>query len=122
MNKIVIGKHSNIQDGCIIHNDLDHPALVGEYVTVGHGVILHGCTIKDKALIGMGATILDGAEIGEGSIIGAGALVTANTKIPPNSLALGTPAKVVKTLPEDQQKERIAHALKYEKHWQTFYK
>ncbi|WP_244864956.1 gamma carbonic anhydrase family protein [Xylanibacillus composti] len=97
---IRIGARSNIQDGCVGHVNTDQPLLVAEEVSVGHGAIIHGCTIGKGTLIGMGAIVLNGAEIGEYALIGAGALVTENTKIPPYTLALGTPAKAVRELNE----------------------
>jgi carbonic anhydrase/acetyltransferase-like protein (isoleucine patch superfamily) len=122
INKIIIGENTNIQDGVIIHTDRQIPTIVGAYVTVGHGAILHACKIDDKVLIGMGAIILDGAEIGEGAIIGAGAVVTPGTKVPPNTLYIGTPAKHKKELNADQQTERINQALRYKKLWEENYK
>ena len=102
INFIEIGEGSNIQDGSIVHLADDLPVIVGKLVTVGHRAILHACTVEDNCLIGMGATILDGAVIGKGSIIGAHALVTKGTHIPPGSLVMGTPAKVVRALrPEE---------------------
>jgi len=102
INFIEIGEGSNIQDGSIIHLADDLPTRVGKLVTVGHRAILHACTVEDECLIGMGATILDEAIIGKGSIIGAHALVTKGTRIPPGSLVMGTPAKVVRPLhPEE---------------------
>lgn len=98
INFIEIGEESNIQDGCIVHLADDLPTCVGKLVTVGHRAILHACTVEDECLIGMGATILDGAVIGRGSIVGAHALVTGGVRIPPGSLVLGTPAKVVRPL------------------------
>lgn len=98
INKIVIGDYSNIQDNSCIHLADDFGCYVGKYVTVGHGVILHACTVEDNCLIGMGSIILDGAVIGQGSVVGAGALITKGTVIPPNSLVLGSPAKVMKDL------------------------
>lgn len=104
INEIVIGPRSNIQDNAVVHLADDYGCYVGELVTVGHSAVIHACTIKDEVLIGMGAIVLDGAVIGERSIVGAGALVTGGTKIPPGSLVLGSPAKVVRTLsPEEQQ-------------------
>jgi carbonic anhydrase/acetyltransferase-like protein (isoleucine patch superfamily) len=103
INRIVIGKGSNVQDGSVLHLSADYACVVGDYVTVGHMAMLHACTIGDECLIGMGAIILDGAEIGERSIIGAGALVTQEKKIPPGSMVLGSPAKVVRTLSSDEQ-------------------
>ena len=102
INFIEIGEGSNIQDGAIVHLAENLPVRVGKLVTVGHRAILHACTVEDECLIGMGATILDGAVIGKGSIIGAHALVTKGTQIPPGSLVMGTPAKVVRPLrPEE---------------------
>jgi len=102
INFIEIGEGSNIQDGSIVHLADDLPVRVGKLVTVGHRAILHACTVEDECLIGMGATILDGAVIGKGSIIGAHALVTKGMQIPPGSLVLGTPAKVVRALSPEE--------------------
>ena len=108
LNRIVIGPRSNVQDGAVVHLADDLGTFVGELVTVGHKAILHACTIADEVLIGMGAIILDGAEIGARSIIGAGALVTGGKKIPPGSLVLGSPARIVRTLsPEEQAGIRV---------------
>jgi carbonic anhydrase/acetyltransferase-like protein (isoleucine patch superfamily) len=95
INRIVVGHHSNIQDNAVLHLADDFPCIVGNWVTVGHSAIVHACTVGDEVLVGMGAVILDGAVIGRQSIIGAKALVTQGTKIPPGSLVLGAPAKVV---------------------------
>jgi carbonic anhydrase/acetyltransferase-like protein (isoleucine patch superfamily) len=106
---IRIGPRTSIQDGTVVHTTTDKFATdVGADCTIGHGVILHGCTIEDGCVIGMGATILDGARIGTGSFVGAGALVTIGTDIPPGSLVLGAPAKVVRPV---SQKERDAIAF-----------
>lgn len=113
INRIVIGHSSNIQDNCIVHLADDFPCLVGNEVTVGHGAILHACTIGDGALIGMGAVVLDGAVIGEESIIGARALVTQGTRIPPGSLVLGSPAKVTRTLTTEERRRARSFAGKY---------
>lgn len=102
---IKIGKHSNIQDLSILHESPDIPLIIEDFVTVGHKVTLHSCTIRKNALIGMDSTILDGAEIGEGAFIGAGSLVTPGKKIPPKTLAFGRPAKVVRDLTEEDIKE-----------------
>ena len=118
---IVIGRYSNIQDGAIVHEDSGRgsgletglPTVVGDYVTVGHGAILHACRVEDYALIGMGAIVLDGAVIGKGAVVGAGALVTKNTVIPPFSVILGSPAKVVKILPESSLEQRREQAMHY---------
>ncbi len=103
INSIEIGEGSNVQDGSVVHLADDFGVKIGKYVTIGHMAMIHACTIEDECLIGMHATILDGAVIGARSIVGAGALVTKNTHVPPGSLVLGSPAKVVKSLPEDQQ-------------------
>jgi carbonic anhydrase/acetyltransferase-like protein (isoleucine patch superfamily) len=113
INEIVVGPRSNIQDNAVIHLADNYGCYVGELVTVGHSAILHACIVKDEVLVGMGAIILDGAVIGERSIIGAGALVTGGTVIPPGSLVLGSPAKVVRTLPLDEQEKIKNWALKY---------
>ena len=99
VERIVIGHHSNVQDLCMIHVTRDtHPTRIGNYVSLGHGVIAHGCTIEDRCLIGMGARVMDAVVVGAGSIIAAGAVVTAGTQIPPRSLAAGVPAVIKKQL------------------------
>jgi gamma-carbonic anhydrase len=103
INRIVIGRGSNIQDGAVVHLADEFGVEVGEYVTVGHKAILHACTIRDEVLVGMNAVVLDGAEIGARSIIGAGALVTGGKKFPSGSLILGSPAKVVRELSLEEQ-------------------
>jgi carbonic anhydrase/acetyltransferase-like protein (isoleucine patch superfamily) len=98
INRIVVGHHTNIQDNSVLHLADDFPCLLGNYVTVGHGAIVHACTVGDEVLVGMGSIILDGAVIGDQCLIGARALITQGTKIPPGSLVLGAPAKVVRKL------------------------
>ena len=99
INWIRIGRRTNIQDGCVLHVDSgEWPTLVGDEVTVGHRAILHGCTVEDRCLIGMGAIVLNGAVIGAGSIVAAGAVVLEGRRIPSRSLVAGIPAKVVRTL------------------------
>ena len=102
VNKIEVGEYSNIQDNCTLHVADAHACIVGNYVTVGHNAILHGCTVKDNCLIGMGAIVLNGAIIGENSIIGAATLVSENKIIPPNSLVVGTPGRVIRTLSAEE--------------------
>jgi len=104
IERIVIGPFSNIQDGSVIHLEQNRGTQVGTYVTVGHKALLHACTIDDEVLVGMGSILMDGVTVGARSIIGAGALVTMNTIIPPGSLVLGSPAKVVRSLSDDEQK------------------
>lgn len=113
INRIVIGARTNIQDSAIIHLADDWPAIIGEMVTVGHGAIVHACTIADEVLVGMGAVILDGAEIGARSIIGANSLVTAGMKIPAGSMVLGSPAKITRQLSIGEQSSIKQWALKY---------
>lgn len=103
INRIVVGRGSNVQDGSVLHLSADHGCLIGEYTTVGHMAMLHACNIGNECLIGMGAIILDGVQIGDRCIIGAGALVTQGKVIPPGSMVLGSPAKIVRTLTEDEQ-------------------
>ena len=103
VNHIRVGDRTNVQDLCVLHVTHDtHPLVIGSDVTIGHHVVLHGCTIKDRVLIGMGAIIMDGAVIGEDSVVGAGALVTENTKVAPRSLVLGSPAKVKRTVTDKE--------------------
>ncbi|MFE8703334.1 gamma carbonic anhydrase family protein [Cytobacillus sp. FJAT-54145] len=101
VSSTIIGKKVNIQDNSILHQSPNNPLILEDEVTVGHQVILHSCIIRKKALIGMGSIILDNAEIGEGAFIGAGSLVPQGKKIPPNTLAFGRPAKVIRELTEE---------------------
>ncbi len=110
---IRIGAHSNVQDGCVVHVADDLPAVIGEWVTVGHQATVHACTIEDEVLIGMGSIILDGARIGRRSIVGANATVTGHTEIPPGSLVLGSPAKVVRQLTPEEQVDIRRWAERY---------
>ena len=103
---ITVGSCSNVQDGATLHVDTDLPLTIGERVTVGHNAILHGCTIGDDCLIGMGSVVLSGAVIGKESIVGAGALVTEGKTFPPRSLIIGSPAKVARTV-DDAMLEKI---------------
>ncbi|MFW5782524.1 MAG: gamma carbonic anhydrase family protein [Candidatus Muiribacteriaceae bacterium] len=102
MNSIEVGKGSNIQDNASLHTRLDNTVVIGDYVTVGHNAVIHGAHVSDNCLIGMGAVILDGAVVGRNSIVGAGALVPPGRDIPEDSLVVGMPAKVVRTLSEDE--------------------
>lgn len=113
VNTIKIGNHVNIQDGAVLHTLYQKSTIeIGDYVSVGHNVTIHGAKVEDYALIGMGSTVLDGAVVGSGSIVAAGALVLSNTVIPPNTIWAGVPAKQVKEVAPEQAKEinqKIAH-------------
>ena len=102
---IEIGENSNVQDNCTCHTDLGFPLTIGKNCTVGHNVILHGCTLEDGALVGMGSIVMNGARIGRGSIVGAGAVITEGKQFPENSLIIGAPARVTRTLEPAQ----VAH-------------
>ena len=112
-DRIVIGDRSNIQDNCIVHTSKGFPVTIGNDVSVGHGAILHGCTIDHKVLVGMGAIILNGAKIGSGSIIGAGTVITEGKEIPPDSVVIGVPGKIVKQTNPDQQQHILNNATSY---------
>lgn len=110
---IVVGRGSNIQDGCIVHVDRGRPAVIGAEVTVGHGCILHGCTIGDRCLVGMGSILLNGAVMEEGSMLGAGSLVTEGTVIPAGMLAFGRPARPVRPLTGEERGHLPEAARRY---------
>jgi len=110
---IRVGAHSNIQDGSVLHGAIGVPVDLGQWVTVGHRVVLHGCTVEDHCLIGMGAIVLNGARVGEGSIVAAGALVLEDTVIPPGSLYVGVPARLRRKLGEEDRAFIDAHASHY---------
>jgi len=109
---ISIGSCTNIQDGCVLHADLGIPCRLGNRVTLGHGAIVHGAEIDDDVMIGMRAVVMNSARIGSGCIIGVGAVVTESTEIPPNSVVLGIPGRVVRAT-TDKDRERIAHAAEH---------
>jgi len=117
VNYIRLGSRTNVQDLCMLHVTHDtHPLIIGDEVTIGHSVVLHGCTIKDRVLIGMGAIVMDGAVIGEDSVVGAGALITEGTIVPPKSLVLGSPAKVKRPVTDKEVtwiKESADNYVKY---------
>lgn len=120
VNSITIGRYSNVQDNSTVHVGDNHPTIIGDFVTIGHRAIIHGCTIEDHVLIGMGATVLNGAKIGRGSIIAAGAVVKENFEVPEFSLVAGVPAKIIKQLPEDISKIH-SQAVKYKTLWSERY-
>ena len=99
--RITIGENSNVQEGTVMHTDLGFPMAIGKNVSIGHQAMLHGCTVGDGSLIGIQAVLLNGAKIGKGCLVGAGALVTEGKEFPDHSLIVGSPAKVVRTLTED---------------------
>jgi gamma-carbonic anhydrase len=113
INRIEVGEYSNIQDNAVVHLADNFPCIIGRWVTVGHSAIVHACTVEDECLIGMGATVLDGAVIGAQSIVGANALVTQGMVVPPGSMVLGSPAKVVKSLTDAQRNSLKGWAEKY---------
>ena len=110
---IELGEGSNVQELCCLHTDPGFPLVIGRDVTVGHRAMLHGCTVGDGALIGMGATVLNGATVGEGAVVGAGALVPEGRSIPPGALVVGMPAKAVRELTEEQRAAFRAGAARY---------
>jgi carbonic anhydrase/acetyltransferase-like protein (isoleucine patch superfamily) len=113
INEIIVGHHTNIQDNAVLHLEDDLPCRVGNYVTIGHSAIVHACTVGDQTLIGMAAVVLDGARIGRQCLIGARALVTQRTEIPDGSLVLGSPAKVVRPLTDEERQRLKLSAEKY---------
>ncbi|MAQ82511.1 MAG: gamma carbonic anhydrase family protein [Maritimibacter sp.] len=117
---IVIGAGSNVQENTVMHTDPGCPLTVGANCTVGHKAMLHGCTIGDGTLIGMGATVLNRAVIGEGCLIGAGALITEGKEIPPGSLVMGAPGKVVRTLDDAARQDLLASAERYRANMRRF--
>ena len=119
-DRIVIGNRTNVQDNATLHLDPGKPCIVGDGVTIGHAAIVHGCTIEENCLIGMGSTILSGARIGRDTIVGAHALVTENKEIPPGSLVLGVPAKVVRQLTPEEIDGIRKNVQGYYEHSRTF--
>ncbi|WP_405620469.1 gamma carbonic anhydrase family protein [Streptomyces sp. NBC_01511] len=110
---IAIGADSNIQDNCTVHVDLGSPVTIGERVSVGHNAVLHGCTVEDDVLVGMGAAVLNGAHIGAGSLVAAQALVPQGMRVPPGSLVAGVPAKVKRELTEEEREGIKVNAAVY---------
>ncbi|BCU68402.1 acetyltransferase [Sulfolobales archaeon HS-7] len=111
--KVIIGKGSNIQEHCSIHTDTGFPSILGNYVSVGHNAVIHGASISDYVIVGMGAILLNGSRVGEYSIIGAGSVVTEGTVIPPYSIAVGVPAKVIRKANEKDVKRITENAYDY---------
>ena len=113
LNYIQIGEKTNVQDGCVIHVTEELPVVIGKNVTIGHNAVVHGCTVEDNVLIGMGAVVLDGSRIGQGSIIAAGSVVLENQNIPEYSLVAGVPGKIIKKLSPQQAVKLAEHAESY---------
>ena len=120
IENITIGKYSNIQDNATIHTGKNMATSLGEYTVVGHNAIVHGCTVGDNCLIGMGAIVLNGASIGDNCIIGAGALVTEMKDIPANSLVMGVPAKIIRQVTEEEIKSVKDNAMEYNKLYKKY--
>jgi carbonic anhydrase/acetyltransferase-like protein (isoleucine patch superfamily) len=117
---ISLGEGSNIQDGCVLHTDMGSPLTIGRNCTIGHKAMLHGCTVGDNSLVGIGAVILNGAVIGRNCLIGAHALIPERKVIPDNSLVMGTPGKVVRTLDAEGIVQLTAAAASYVRNWQRY--
>lgn len=115
-----IGRGSNVQDGCVLHSDPGFPLTIEEDCTIGHMVMLHGCTIKRGSLIGIGAVVLNGAVIGEGSLVGAKALVPEGKIIPPGSVVMGVPGKIVRQATEADVERNMAATRSYQKRWSEY--
>ena len=122
IENIYIGEGSNIQDGSVLHTDPGCPLKVGKDVTVGHLVMLHGCTIGDNSMIGIGAVILNKAKIGKNCIIGAKTLITENKVIPDNSLVIGSPGKVIREVTEEEKKSVLENTKHYQDNWKKYSK
>lgn len=118
--EIRVGAGSNVQENCVLHTDMGFPLTIGANCTIGHKAMLHGCTIGEGSLIGMGATVLNGARIGRGCLIGAGALVTEGKEIPDGSLVMGAPGKVVRTLNDEAQARLLRSASGYQANMRRF--
>ncbi len=119
---IAVGEGTNVQENCVFHTDMGFPLTIGANVTVGHKVLLHGCTIGEGSLIGMNATIMNGAKIGKGCLIGAGALVTEGKEIPDGAMVLGSPGKIVREIDDATKQALIASALHYQQNAARFAK
>lgn len=113
MDTTIIGKNTNIQENTTVHNDFNNSTIIGDNVTIGHNCVIHGCEIGNNVLIGMGSIVLNGAKIGENTIIGAGSLVTQNKEFPSGVLCMGSPAKIIRELTEDEIKSIEESAIHY---------
>ena len=122
IENIYVGEGSNIQDGSVLHTDPGYPLKIGKDVTIGHLVMLHGCTIGDNSLIGIGAVILNNAKIGKNCIIGSKTLITENKEIPDNSLVVGSPGKIVRKVTEQEVNSITKNAVHYQENWKKYSK
>ena len=122
IENIHVGVCSNIQDGSVLHTDPGYPLKIGRNVTVGHLVMLHGCTIGDNSLIGIGAVILNNAKIGNNCVIGANSLITENKEIPDNSLVVGSPGRVIRKVTDEEAKAITKNAIRYQENWKKYSK
>ena len=120
IENIHIGEGSNIQDGSVLHTDPGYPLKIGKNVTVGHMVMLHGCSIDDNTLIGIGAVLLNNSKIGKNCIIGSKSLITENKKIPDNSLVMGSPGKIIRQVTEEEIKAVFDNAVRYQNNWKKY--
>ena len=122
IENIYVGEGSNVQDGSVLHTDPGYPLKIGKNVTVGHLAMLHGCTIGDNSLIGIGAVILNNAKIGNNCVIGAKSLITENKEIPDNSLVVGSPGKVIRKVTDEEVKAIKENAIRYQENWKKYSK
>ena len=122
IENIHLGEGSNVQDSCVLHTDPGYPLKVGKNVTVGHLVMLHGCSIDDNSLIGIGAVCLNGSKIGKNCLIGARALITENKIIPDNSLVMGSPGKIVRQVTDEEIEAMKQNAIRYQNNWKKYIK
>ena len=122
IENIQIGEGSNVQDGSVLHTDPGYPLKIGKNVTVGHLVMLHGCTIGDNSLIGIGAVILNNVKIGKNCIIGAKSLITENKEIPDNSLVVGSPGRVIRKVTDEEVKAIMKNSIRYQENWKKYSK
>ena len=122
IENIYIGEGSNVQDGSVLHTDPGFPLKVGKNVTIGHLVMLHGCSIGDNSLIGIGAVILNNAKIGKNCIIGAKSLIAENKEIPDNSLVVGSPGRVIRKVSDEEVKLITKNAIRYQENWKKYSK
>ena len=122
IENIHVGEGSNVQDGSVLHTDPGYPLKIGKNVTVGHLVMLHGCTIGDNSLIGIGAVILNNAKIGNNCVIGAKSLITENKEISDNSLVVGSPGRVIRKVTDEEVKAIKENAIRYQENWKKYSK